>query len=731
MQVIPFNYRFDGGFTRSSKGWYTRDDGLIVEANVDIRRVVLRGALSDPWIWMEGTRQNHLLAPLRADDLAWTDAANATTVIEVPTGDDEVVGQLQPAEVINQRFLVGAQPVIASWSIFARTTNGATDQVRPSIVNGAPATTVDVDINPTLWTRAVRKGISLNAAGDKLAQLQSDPQCAVWGACVETGPAFVGDARFPSQPILETGTRTAEKLLIGTVTSEFLDVQSGPKGLTIRYAPDFASADVVAGESFFVFLFDSGNPATSLGLFLDGTGPGAVRVRAGVPTGTLVSSGALTFAANQRLNFNWDLRTGTLTVSGATTGNGTFVNGSYAVPVSTLLIGSSQAGQEAWGLISPLEFNFDDVFLASVDQLTLNSVKVTFETGVSPVDVLQFNPRGLTDALNPRNYIVTGSPGLPSVQHVEPGEVGSEVVLFFDGILPPDSLVTIRVVNVVLAGVVAVPVFDGERAAVDAFAQTGPTGLSSVWEVVQPGVLGELAILETEFDAAPPKPGVNGVEIINADPNRPHIRYHFALGETTGDMESAITEVAGHLIRLRIPSALRLLVPADEYVLTFDTELGDDPIALSLIAFGAEVNATAQVETTFPRVDLANPQTERDAGQGASLGTYAVTDAGDLANDHGRAYLRKRIFRRLATFKSAFFHLVDYGLKPPSKKLFTPTTLRRLQLDIEIQVRQEPGVVAARATVTELRPGIVAVKLRVQDDNGSFDLDGALDFTAE
>ena len=152
---------------------------------------------------------------------------------------------------------------------------------------------------------------------------------------------------------------------------------------------------------------------------------------------------------------------------------------------------------------------------------------------------------------------------------------------------------------------------------------------------------------------------------------------------------------------------------------------------VQFIAFGGEVNVVAKAEATFPRVDIANPQTERDTAQGESLGTFPVTDTGDLGNDHGRAYLRKRIFRRLATARAAFFHLPGYGLEQRIKTLATPTSLRRLRMDVEQQVRQEPGVVAVRADVSELRPGIILVKLRVQDDNASFELEGALDFTAE
>lgn len=153
------------------------------------------------------------------------------------------------------------------------------------------------------------------------------------------------------------------------------------------------------------------------------------------------------------------------------------------------------------------------------------------------------------------------------------------------------------------------------------------------------------------------------------------------------------------------------------------------PGSFTFFAFGPERNLLAGREVIAPRVDLANPQTEADSGDVASLGTLVVDETGDLVNDWGRAGLRKRLFRRLSTLREGFVHLRGYGLLPASKALLTQTDLRQLVTDARAQCLQEPGVVGVRARVSEIRPGLVNLRLDVTDDNGAFELEGQIDLT--
>lgn len=732
MYFRPFNYRYDGVFARASKAWFVRDDGEIAEVAADERRMRPRGTPAVDWIFMEGARENFITAPLDLEDaLAWDSPATSSSVPPVgrPDGWGGAVAEVQDFDDINQTFLAGSNAALVTWSIYVLATTGSSASLH--IENGTPNTPTATPTSDVLWTRAMRKAVSLAAGGNKLAHLVVNDQSWASLACVEAGPAYAQSAYFASQPILEKIVRQAEDFNVGAVHPDWLTINGGCTGFRISFEPDFASADVQDPDAFILVWFDTGAPATSVMLALEGTGAGAVRVRLGFGTGAFVASGSITFEAGQRLDLIALINGGGLNVAGATTGNGFFGTATPfpLVAGAAVRIGGAST-VSAYGLLGPLELSFAGFSFGTFEQLTLNSARVTFEDYLGPVDVLQFNPRGQHDALNPANYEVTGSPGLPRIQHVQPGDAGSEVVLFFDGILPPGSTVRIAPSNIVLAGDVPVPIEAGAGATCDLFPQTAGK-MDTVYEVVRRGETGDQAVIEMFFlnGNPPPVGAIGGVIIQDADPEKPYLYFYYDTGDTSLDMETAITAVAGHLIRVKIPGTPVALDSGDEWVLQFSN--GQFPPVFSFIAFGAEQNAVTAALATYPRVDIANPQTERDTPQGATLGTFQVTDTGDLENDHGRPYLRKRIFRRLQTIKGAFFHLGDYGLKPPSKKLFTPTTIRRLKIDIEMQVRQEPGVVGVRAAVTELSPGVVKVVLRVQDDNGSFELEGALDFTAE
>lgn len=169
---------------------------------------------------------------------------------------------------------------------------------------------------------------------------------------------------------------------------------------------------------------------------------------------------------------------------------------------------------------------------------------------------------------------------------------------------------------------------------------------------------------------------------------------------------------------------------ADQTTTDDDTPFVEADLSFTTYGVDREPSIGA-VQTRANRFDLANPQTPRDA-DGEPLGTFSYDEAGDLANDTGRRNLRKRIFRRLSTRQSGFSHLGDsYGLRFESKRLVTPTFLRELQNNIEQQIRAEPDVVTARALLRELRPGLVGLRLRVEDNLGPFEFEMAIDVGGE
>lgn len=726
MFVTLFNYKFDGLLTRTSKAWLTHDDGSIAAVAAGVRRVIERGALSAPWVYIEGARTNVLDDPTDLTAAGWDTPAPSSTTVEAPTGDITAIAVIDnDGTTVRQVFDSpgSARPAVTA-SVYVK--SASTSVFGVQVTGSSPSGSSPMLVVPTAWRRVWRSTVPA-ASSHAIEMVPSIDGNLVWGACLETVGAYAAPANFPSQPILEKTTRTAETFSVGGITAE---IASMARSFRVDFVPDFGSADVLNGQVFNVVQFAVG--LTSVGIWLEGTGSGQVRARGGNP-GAFVSSGPLTFLSGRRLTLSFTPSSGVLEVFGPLSGGGVFTLGTYSLAASTLFVGSAAAGGgEAFGLVSPVEIGFDDFFLDGIDQVTSNSIRVSFADGNGvPVDVRQFSELSAVDALNPSNYLVSGSPGLPLIQYVQPGAVGSEVVLFFDARLAPGAEVKIRARNLVRAGVVPVPVYDGQRAAIECIEQ-GPGNYTGRVEVVEPGVAGQGAIFELANWTGPGSPpGLFGVEVVDPSPAAPHIRYNFTFGEPSFQMEAAVNFVAGSLMRIVIPGDPIQLTDEDGWTYVFDSASAEDPITLGLLAFGAEVNSAAiVVDADVGRVDVANPQTEVDAAQGASLGTFQVTETGDLANEHGRSYLRKRIFRRLSTFRAGFFHLAGYGLRFPSKNLFTSTTIRRLQLDIETQVRQEPGVTAVRASIAELTPGIVKVTLRVQDDNGSFGLEATLDFTA-
>lgn len=146
--------------------------------------------------------------------------------------------------------------------------------------------------------------------------------------------------------------------------------------------------------------------------------------------------------------------------------------------------------------------------------------------------------------------------------------------------------------------------------------------------------------------------------------------------------------------------------------------------ALVFGTFAPERQPAPGVAETL-RSDVANPNTLQDAVKvdPPPLGTFQIDDRGDYANETGRAYLRKRVFRRAFTGLGEFFHLPSYGFSEPLKSKITPQLLRRMQARAQAQLLREPDVAAASVSVQALvdAPSIVVVSMRVRDVTGATD----------
>lgn len=143
--------------------------------------------------------------------------------------------------------------------------------------------------------------------------------------------------------------------------------------------------------------------------------------------------------------------------------------------------------------------------------------------------------------------------------------------------------------------------------------------------------------------------------------------------------------------------------------------------ALFIGLFGPRPLNVAELEELF---DVANPFLLKDATfNPPNLGTYQLTDGGDIGSDKGRTNLRKRIFRRLSVTPTGFFHLDNYGLETGEKGLIRPDDLRQLKSRAEAQVLQEPEVVGVRieASVDPRSPNVVNLLVKARDNIGNLD----------
>lgn len=444
----PFNNRIDGSFVRASKAWYTDDAGLVYEVATDVRRIVERAG--DPWIWMEGARVNLITDPLDLSTAAWSPAVTGSLeLVTTPRGDDELLVYAGVGDSPTQQFLVGAENVLVTASVYARDspTEAGSGSADVGITNGNPNTDTTINAPVGTWNRGQHKAIDLAGAGNKSITFSSiSHELFLWGVCVEKcfdSGAPTNNARFASQPILETMTRHKDVYLPGAITAAM--VAQGPRRIRARFEPEFSSADVVEFDAFVVFSNDTEDFDTTLVLWLEGTGPGAVRARCQHFVGPSVASGSITFSPGQQLTLEVVLATGELIVSGATTGNGTFASGSYELTEGAAAYGCLNDGTaHAYALMAPFEIGYDDVTVTGIEQLTLNSARVTFSD-----NVLQFDPNGITDALNPTHYDISGTPGLPRVQSVGRGATNAEVILYFDAPIDGGALCRVFVHDIV------------------------------------------------------------------------------------------------------------------------------------------------------------------------------------------------------------------------------------------------------------------------------------------
>ena len=126
----------------------------------------------------------------------------------------------------------------------------------------------------------------------------------------------------------------------------------------------------------------------------------------------------------------------------------------------------------------------------------------------------------------------------------------------------------------------------------------------------------------------------------------------------------------------------------------------------------------------FVSVFAAVPQEDRtdirSAGDESQIGgTYRYDETGDLENESGIDYLRKRIIRRATTIQGTILHLPDYGAGKRLKTTITAGSIAQFRAELRAQVLEEPDVRAVTVSVLRPLPGILRTTIKITDREGT------------
>lgn len=182
----------------------------------------------------------------------------------------------------------------------------------------------------------------LSAPPDPVINTTSD--LLAWGLQLEVA------CLFPSSTIITIGApgvRGADTKLLTTAQYSSRVLTDPSQGYAI---PEWASSDVADGNEFWLYSFGGSNSGVRLR-----KASGNVKLECVDGGAVQVASNTLTYSANQRINYIIDPADGQITVSNATTGNGTVTGSSWAFDSATCRIAGVVSGtNELFGAISDL-----------------------------------------------------------------------------------------------------------------------------------------------------------------------------------------------------------------------------------------------------------------------------------------------------------------------------------------------------------------------------------------
>lgn len=120
------------------------------------------------------------------------------------------------------------------------------------------------------------------------------------------------------------------------------------------------------------------------------------------------------------------------------------------------------------------------------------------------------------------------------------------------------------------------------------------------------------------------------------------------------------------------------------------------------------------------RTPRGRPSSNVDYGNSPFLGSWRADDSGDVAPQDAASGFRKRVLRRLMTFKDSFAFLKGYGVTARLKELASLAEVAALKVDVERQIRLEPETASVQADTSLSALQVLTVVVRVKTRVGAF-----------
>lgn len=346
-----------GTFTRSSVATYRTSSTTLAIAGVDVPRYQNLGDGNGAVAYFEGARTNVVAY---ANDLGnWTQAASNTGTSNAATSPD---GTSNAANVVK-----GATPAIGPYllgvnigataagtlSLWCKNNGGgSTSRLTFSFNTGIrceaslTSSWQRISVYAT-FTGATNSYVSfdhrVNVPNPGDPAISSATNFYVYGVQLEA-------ALFASSAIITTGAAATRATDIRTLTTAQYKSRVATDPSQGYFIPAWGSSQTASGQEFWIHSFGGANSGLRLR-----NNAGAVKLECVDGGSVQVASNTLTYNPFQKISYIQRPSTGTIEISGATTGNGAVVGSSFAYDASTCRIGGILSGSsEAFAAISPL-----------------------------------------------------------------------------------------------------------------------------------------------------------------------------------------------------------------------------------------------------------------------------------------------------------------------------------------------------------------------------------------